>query len=130
MKIRSSHVTNSSSSSFCCNFCTHIESGWDLTLDQCDMIACNGKQEHFLCKSHIDTSKIIENEDDDWSSHIPASECPLCNFDKMSNQDLIVYLLMSANQTREEITAQAKMIYGTVDNMYEVYRKTEKGKKC
>lgn len=47
MKIRTSFVTNSSSSSFVCEICGRTESGWDMALSEADMMECvNG---HIFC---------------------------------------------------------------------------------
>ena len=51
MKFRKDFVTNSSSSSFVCEICGHEESGFDLSLSECDMFECeNG---HVLCLEHM-----------------------------------------------------------------------------
>lgn len=40
MKIRTGFVSNSSSSSFVCDVCGNIESGWDLGLNDAEMCEC------------------------------------------------------------------------------------------
>lgn len=47
MKFRKDFVTNSSSSSYVCEICGRTESGWDLSLSECEMMECvNG---HIFC---------------------------------------------------------------------------------
>ena len=50
MKYRKSFVTNSSSSSYICDFCGEVQSGWDMCLSDAGMFECvNG---HTLCEYH------------------------------------------------------------------------------
>lgn len=78
MKFRKDFVTNSSSSSFICEICGRVESGWDMGLSEAEMMECvNG---HTFC---VDESldypdkkdlikMILENEwnEDIWDSEI------------------------------------------------------------
>lgn len=51
MKYRSDFVTNSSSSSYTCDICGRTESGWDISLDEAEMVECvNG---HTICADEM-----------------------------------------------------------------------------
>lgn len=51
MKIRTGFVSNSSSSSFICDFCGNDVSGWDMGLEEAEMFECiNG---HAVCLNHL-----------------------------------------------------------------------------
>ena len=77
MKFRKTFVTNSSSSSFVCDICGTVESGWDISLSEAGMMECvNG---HVFCEHEaLDYDKqelikmILENEwnKDKWDSDI------------------------------------------------------------
>ena len=73
MKFRKSFVTNSSSSSYICEICGRVESGWDIGLSEAEMMECvNG---HVFCVDEaleIPDKKelikmILENE---WNKEI------------------------------------------------------------
>ena len=50
MKIRTSYVSNSSSSSFICNVCGREESGYDCCAEDVGMMVCENN--HTFCESH------------------------------------------------------------------------------
>ncbi len=57
MKIRTSFVSNSSSSSFVCEICGTTEGGWDLSYSEAGFVYCgNG---HEICDSHILNEHIL-----------------------------------------------------------------------
>ena len=58
MKIRTGFVSNSSSSSFVCDFCGETTSGWDMTMEEAYMITC--EHGHLFC-----IGEIIGKEDYD-----------------------------------------------------------------
>lgn len=51
MKIRIGFVSNSSSSSFVCDHCSRVESGWDMGLSDAEMVVCSNG--HMLCQEHL-----------------------------------------------------------------------------
>ena len=51
MKIRKCYVSNSSSSSFVCEVCGNIESGWDSSFSDVGMAICTCG--HVICEAHI-----------------------------------------------------------------------------
>lgn len=51
MKYRKDFVTNSSSSSFVCDICGAVESGWDMTLSEAEMVHC--VNDHTICEGEI-----------------------------------------------------------------------------
>ena len=59
MKIRTGFVSNSSSSSFTCDFCGEEYSGWDASLDDAQMTSC--KHGHTICKDHL---TVVEKNKD------------------------------------------------------------------
>ena len=77
MKFRKDFVTNSSSSSFICEICGRVESGWDMSVSEAGMMECvNG---HTFCEDEaLDMpdkkemiKMILENE---WNKEVWDSE--------------------------------------------------------
>ena len=130
MKIRQGFVSNSSSSSFVCNACGCAESGWDMYLSEAEMHECtNG---HTICDSHIKITKkhyieflgkenittleeeeettidkididILEEMAEDFRYEMPASACPVCNFEYLVREDLLRFIKGKHENTEQEI---------------------------
>ena len=59
MKIRSTFVSNSSSSSYVCVICGHEESGWDLSMSEAEMISAAGNNSVYYCTDHLEANAIV-----------------------------------------------------------------------
>ena len=97
MKIRTGFVSNSSSSSFVCDLCGRTETGWDISLEEAEMIECvNG---HVIC--------VDEMVEDFPKNELPSVEkqtkilLEYWEYDK--DDDPRYYKLKSGNMTEEEI---------------------------
>lgn len=101
MKFRKSFVTNSSSSSYICDYCGEEASGWDMSLSEAEMIECvNG---HTVCEECIDSKTLKylydnyadEDKDtywEDWRYELPEKYCPICSFDVFLDSDILKFL--------------------------------------
>ena len=101
MKFRKSFVTNSSSSSYICEYCGKEASGWDMCLSEAEMIECvNG---HTVCEECIDSKTLKylydnyadEDKDtywEDWRYELPEKYCPICSFDVFLDSDILKFL--------------------------------------
>ena len=109
-KIRTSFVTNSSSSSFVCVICGEEASGWDMGLRDAGMYECeNG---HVFCDCHIlpsiekpdISSEDEDEEDDDDRYQLTEKRCPICQFKIIKKDDAFDYILkIMSNLTEESI---------------------------
>ena len=149
MKYRKCHVTNSSSSSFVCDICGRVESGWDMGINEAEMYECvNG---HTFCWDEaLDVNKedlikmILEEglnktyEDEEiteeelnnmeWEDlmefaengyYVPEGFCPICNFIEYSGSDLSKYLLKEYGISRDEVFAEVKKYNKKRKKLYE-----------
>ncbi len=60
-KYRLGFVSNSSSSSFVCDFCGAVESEYSRSLDDFEMSSC--EHGHEFCNCHMDKSFNVETQD-------------------------------------------------------------------
>ena len=146
-KFRKSFVTNSSSSSFVCEICGRVESGYDLGLSDAEMYECvNG---HIFCADEAleipdkkelikmilenEWSKLSEEELDTFDEETLFSDfcsdggyydvlecvCPICQFIEYSEYDLSEYLLKTYNVSRDEVFAEVKKYNKRRKKLYE-----------
>lgn len=146
MKFRTDYVTNSSSSSYICEICGRNESGWDLSLSECEMMECvNG---HIFCcdealekPTREEMIKILVNEYSNYSEEELSKKdddvlyynyltnggyydvlecmCPICQFIEYSEYDLSAYLLKEYGVPRDEVFAEVKKLNKRRRKLYE-----------
>lgn len=113
MKFRKGFVTNSSSSSFICQICGYVTSGWDMTSYEAGFVTCeNG---HEFCSEHlVNIPKDMESYDFAYNNgidydDIPAEHCPICQMQVLSDKDLMSYIEtkgMTRDAVLEEISGR------------------------
>lgn len=100
MKIRSGFVSNSSSSSFVCDFCGREDSGMDYCLEDAEMFEC--EHGHTFCEDEIlmpentswaeEFEKLEEENPEVYYEYrygVPEKFCPVCDrFKKMQQDEL------------------------------------------
>ena len=122
MKRRKCFVANSSSSSYTCDVCGITVSGWDCSLSEYDMFECeNG---HIICEDSCLCSEelkkkyddYIKNEDEDGESDhygVPATYCPVCRLEHLTEEQLIDYLMVKNNTNKKELSDKIRAEFGT-----------------
>jgi len=133
MKIRNGFVSNSSSSSFICDVCGTIESGFDASLEDFGMVECvNG---HTFCEGEgVEGYEKSEKDDDTWEAEwlqavkdeetnlgmdewieeqkenydedenkIPAEGCKICQMQVIRDSDLLRFIYEKYKTNRQEL---------------------------
>jgi hypothetical protein len=103
MKIRTGFVSNSSSSSFVCEICSHSETGYDASPDDLGFAVC--VNEHIFCEEHL-LHTDCEREDYEY----PEDCCPICQFIEYSQPELAQYLLEKYGVARDDVFAEIKQL--------------------
>jgi hypothetical protein len=87
MKIRKGFVTNSSSSSYVCEICNNVESGYDSSASDCGMYQC--KNDHTFCQSHI----LVNDETPTRGDLLREINRSIANYERMivTNPDYKAY---------------------------------------
>jgi len=107
MKIRKGFVSNSSSSSFICDTCGELYSGWETYPDPTENGHIDCVNGHILCVEDIigsvDLDEYYEGE-----NYLPEKQCPCCNFDILATSDLESYLHYKYRISEDEVLEDIK----------------------
>ena len=118
MKFRKGFVTNSSSSSFICQICGNVESGFDMSYEDAGFVECeNG---HEFCEYHILYPDDEEWEEytetnEDWRYYLSEKYCPICQMEELCDSDLISYV-STKGLTREKILQEIRDDFKTYED--------------
>ena len=119
MKIRKGFVSNSSSSSFVCDVCGEEVSGMDMSLSEAEMYECeNG---HTFCKKEAvgvgeDEEINLEDGEELDEYQVPAKYCPCCQFQAVSDGDIITYFMKEKGLDREGVAKMFKAKFPTYED--------------
>jgi hypothetical protein len=119
MKTRNGFVSNSSTTSFTCDVCGHVE-GYHDSLGYSDIGAYGCENGHSFCDKHLlPKPKNLEpqhqelDEDDECKidSHyeLSAIRCPLCQLTTMNQSLMEDFLLKALGWTKKQALEEAKI---------------------
>ena len=125
MKIRNGFVSNSSSCAYICVLCGRDASGWDLCIEDVDMVT-SSTQEVF-CETELDKfieDKNLENElqdltdsDEEWRYEgLDKKVCPFHNLYYIMPKTLLRYALSELNISEDQLRSDFINKFGNLDN--------------
>lgn len=138
MKIRKGFVSNSSSSSYICDVCGEAKSGWDIGLDELDMVECkNGHIFHDsecvnprgvadwddICSQVAREGEGLTDDDeiDEYISELryefPIDYCPICQLKIIPNLHMLNYLLVKEGIKRSDLEEEINKRFKTYDEL-------------
>lgn len=122
MKIRTGFVSNSSSSSFVCEVCGTVESGYDVGARDVGFYVC--ERGHEFCTRHAlpTLEKFIKDAsdagedlefDEDGGYEVPEALCPICQLTAASDSDMLTFLLKTNGTTRDQVMVKIRDQFAT-----------------
>jgi len=108
MKIRNGFVSNSSSSSFVCDICGCVAEGYDMSIQEAQMVECENR--HTFCLEHNKelSEEIYDNENQENGYMIDKINCPICTMKEFRLNDILSYFLKYTGKTKQEIMQEIK----------------------
>ena len=116
MKIRQGFVSNSSSSSFICDICGDISSGWDASPSELGFQMC--ENEHYFCEEHL-KDDVVRIDSPDWGECISSEFCPVCSLVDVRDSDLLEYCLKKLETTESKAKAEIKEKFNNLKELKE-----------
>jgi hypothetical protein len=148
MKIRAGFVSNSSSSSFTCDYCKGTNIGYNQEAEELRMYYCDNG--HLICGDHIDGSrtidweklreeeagyceddekqKILDMDEDDFNEYyrnrvgtppFSSEQCPLCNLSNISDEDYQWYITVEYGLSKYKVLEEIKSKFKNYNEMSE-----------
>lgn len=125
MKLRNGFVSNSSSSSFICDLCGDVESGYDAGLSDMEMFECtNGHTIHDDCGGWDDYTNAKEYEnlsegDGYYESRcgVPTKYCPICNMNTIQDDNVLKFVLTKLKLSKAAVISEMRKKFNHYNHM-------------
>lgn len=109
MKIRAGFVSNSSSSSFMCEVCNEMFSGWDASLSEFECAEC--EHGHTFCQKHAEIPDDYYDKNEDFPYSVDADYCPICSLKNVPDKYVLEYLLKINSVSKDEMVKEIQKLY-------------------
>lgn len=122
MKIRNGFVSNSSSSSFQCDYCHRfeIDESGETSMYEWGFIECD--EGHSICVDHLspEVQRKVErmaadDEDFQYEPRIHSDDCPMCQLQVIRDSQLVEYFLQKLGKSRDEVISDIRDAVGNLD---------------